>query len=265
MNTFVFDIETVPDIEGGKRLFGLEGLSDDDVAHAMYQIRRQETGGSDFLRHHLHRIVCISAVLRTRDGFKVWSLGDEKSDERDLITRFFAGIERYNPTLVSWNGGGFDLPVLHYRAMLHGITAGKYWDQGEDDRDFKFNNYISRYHSRHTDLMDLLSLYQARAAQPLDQIASLLGFPGKMGMSGAKVWDAYLAGDIAGIRNYCETDVLNTWLVYLRFQLMRGNILMPAYEEEVELVKQTLQKEGKPHFTEFLEAWAKNTPKPVAP
>ncbi len=253
--TFVFDIETVPDIEGGKRIYGLEGLSDKDVANAMFNIRRQETNGSDFLRHHLQKVVCISAVLRTREGLKVWSLGEENSDEAEIISRFYKGIERYIPTLVSWNGSGFDLPVLHYRALKHGISAPRYWDLGEDDRDFKFNNYLNRFHTRHIDLMDMLSMYQARAVQPLDQIASLLGFPGKMGMSGAKVWDNYQAGDIAGIRNYCETDVLNTWLVYLRFQLMRGQLDQCAYEEEIELVKMVLQKDNKPHFDEFLQAW----------
>ena len=157
------------------------------------------------------------------------------------------------------SSGGFDLPVLHYRALKHGIAAPRYWDQGEDDREFKFNNYISRFHSRHTDLMDLIAGYQARAVQPLDQIATLLGFPGKMGMSGAKVWDAYLDGDLAGIRNYCETDVLNTWLVYLRFQLMRGHLDTGAYEQELELTRQLLQNESKPHFTEFLDAWQQNS------
>lgn len=258
-NIFVFDIETVPDIEGGRRIYGLDGLDDRDAANAMFNLRRQETGGSDFLRHHLQRIVCISAVLRTREGLKVWSLGDENSDEKDLIQRFYSGIERYLPTLVSWNGSGFDLPVLHYRALRHGVSAPRYWDQGEDDRDFKFNNYISRFHLRHTDLMDVLAGYQPRAAQPLDQVACLLGFPGKMGMSGAKVWDAFLDGDIAGIRNYCETDVLNTWLVYLRFQLMRGHLDPASYEAELELTRALLTKEGKPHFTEFLEAWAQNS------
>jgi predicted PolB exonuclease-like 3'-5' exonuclease len=258
-NIFVFDIETVPDVEGARRIHGLEGLSDHDTANALFALRRQETGGSDFLRHHLQRVVCISVALRTRDGLRVWSLGDENSDEKDIITRFFTGIDRYLPTLVSWNGGGFDLPVLHYRALKHGIAAPRYWDQGEDDREFKFNNYLSRFHSRHTDLMDLIAGYQARAVQPLDQIATLLGFPGKMGMSGAKVWDAYLDGDLAGIRNYCETDVLNTWLVYLRFQLMRGHLDAGAYEQELELTRQLLQKENKPHFTEFLDAWQKNS------
>ena len=256
-NTFVFDIETIPDTEGGRRLYGLDGLDDKDTANAMFNLRRQETGGSDFLRHHVQRVVCISAVLRTRDSLKVWSLGDENSDEKDLITRFFNGIERYMPTLVSWNGGGFDLPVLHYRALRHGVSAPRYWDMGEDDRDFKFNNYISRYHLRHIDLMDILSSYQPRATQPLDQIASLLGFPGKMGMSGAKVWDAYLDGDIAGIRNYCETDVLNTWLVYLRFQLLRGHLDATTHDAELELTRQLLRREAKPHLAEFLATWEK--------
>ncbi|MCC2637693.1 MAG: 3-5 exonuclease [Moraxellaceae bacterium] len=262
-NIFVFDIETVPDIEGAQRIYGLQGLNDKDTANALFNIRRQETGGSDFLRHHLQRVVCISAVLRTREGLKVWSLGEESASEKELVTRFFSGIERYTPTLVSWNGSGFDLPVLHYRALKHGISAPRYWDLGEDDREFKYNNYLGRFHLRHTDLMDILAMYQPRAAQPLDQIASLLGFPGKMGMSGAKVWDAYQAGDLAGIRNYCETDVLNTWLVYLRFQLMRGLLDAAAYEAELELTRALLQREAKPHFLEFLDAWGGKAQAPL--
>jgi predicted PolB exonuclease-like 3'-5' exonuclease len=74
-------------------------------------------------------------------------------------------------------------------------------------------------------------------------------------MSGAKVWDNYLAGDIAGIRNYCETDVLNTYLVYLRFELMRGNLVQQAYAQECGRVRDMLAAENKPHLREFLEAW----------
>ena len=256
MNVLVFDIETVPDLEAGRRLYGLDGLSDEDVAKAMFHLRRQETGGSDFLKLHLHRVVAISAVLRSRDALKVWSLGEPQSDERELVQRFYDGIDKFTPTLVSWNGGGFDLPVLHYRALKHGISAPRYWDTGDDDRDFKWNNYLSRYHARHTDLMDVLSGYQARAVAPLDEVASMLGFPGKMGMSGAKVWDAFLAGGIADIRNYCETDVLNTYLVYLRFELMRGRLTPAEYHAECLQLRDYLKAENKPHFDEFLSAWA---------
>lgn len=254
MNVFVFDIETIPDVEGGRRVFGLEGLTDKDTVTAMESLRRQESG-SEFLRLPLHRIVAISAVFRTANTFRVWSLGDEGSSEKELIERFFAGIEKYTPTLVSWNGGGFDLPVLHYRAMLHGVTAARYWDQGENDREFKWNNYLSRYHQRHTDLMDLLAMYQGRAVAPLDQVASLLGFPGKMGMHGSKVYEAWVDGDIRGIRNYCETDVLNTFLVYLRFELMRGNLTREAHDAECTRVRDHLKASGQPHLVEFERHW----------
>ena len=103
------------------------------------------------------------------------------------MQRFFDGIEKYTPQLVSWNGSGFDLPVLHYRALVHGIPGCCYWDTGENDREFKFNNYLARFHARHTDLMDVLAGYQNRAWAPLDEIAQLCGLPGKLGMDGSQV------------------------------------------------------------------------------
>ena len=167
MNVFVFDIETIPDVDGGRRLHDLEGLSDAEVAKVMLHLRRQETGGSDFLRLHLQRIVAISAVFRGGDTLKVWSLGDVESGEKELIERFFDGIEKFTPTLVSWNGSGFDLPVLHYRGLLHGVTAARYWEMGDGDRDFKWNNYLSRFHWRHIDLMDVLAGFQPRGRASL--------------------------------------------------------------------------------------------------
>jgi predicted PolB exonuclease-like 3'-5' exonuclease len=256
MNIFVFDIETVPDVESGRRLYDLGDLSDADVGKAMFQQRAEETGGSEFLRHHLQRIVAISVVLRTPERFKVWSLGEPDAPEQELLTRFFDGIDRYLPTLVSWNGSGFDLPVIHYRSLLHGVAAPRYWDTGNDNRDFRWNNYLGRYHERHTDLMDVLSGYQPRAVARLDDIASMLGFPGKMGMHGAHVWDSFLAGDIAGIRNYCETDVLNTYLLYQRFELIRGRISRGQYDTACQQVRAELQAAGKPHLAEFLANWA---------
>jgi predicted PolB exonuclease-like 3'-5' exonuclease len=256
MNVLVFDIETIPDLDGGRRIYDLDGLSDKDTASALLNLRRQENG-TEFLRLHLHRIVAISVVLRSTQGIKVWSLGDEDSSEEELIERFYDGIDRFTPNLVSWNGGGFDLPVLHYRALKHGVQARRYWETGNEDSSFKWNNYLSRYHQRHLDLMDQLALFNARANAPLDQIATLLGFPGKMGMSGGKVFDAFQEGNLKGIRDYCETDVLNTWLVYLRFQLMRGELDPTGYEQELTLLQDYLKAEGHPHFLGFLEAWQK--------
>jgi len=257
--TLAFDIETVPDVAGLRRLYDVpEHLSDRDVAEMAFHRRRQATG-SDFLPLHLHRVVAIACALRERGGFTVWSLGASDDPEGALIQRFFEGVEKYTPQLVSWNGGGFDLPVLHYRSLLHGIQARRYWDLGEDDRDFRFNNYISRYHTRHLDLMDLLSLYQPRATAPLDEVAQLLGFPGKLGMGGSQVWEVYQRGDIGSIRSYCETDAANTYLVFLRFQLMRGALTAEAYDQEIELVRRTLARSSAQHWKEFLAAWHAST------
>jgi predicted PolB exonuclease-like 3'-5' exonuclease len=255
MNVLVFDIETIPDVDTGRRIYELGDLPDEDVARVMFNKRREQTGESEFLRHHLHRICAISVVLRQGSSVKVWSIGDENSDEAEIVQRFYDGIDKYTPTLVSWNGGGFDLPVLHYRALKLGVPAPRYWETGNDDQSFRWNNYLSRYHARHTDLMDVLSGYQPRAVAPLDEIAVMLGYPGKMGMSGAKVWDEYVAGNLSAIRDYCETDVLNTYLVYLRFELIRGNLSQQNWQTEHELLRTALQEENKPHLNEFLEAW----------
>ncbi len=256
MPVLVFDIETVPDTEGFARLQGVgDGMSPEQLAEMAFQQRRQITG-HDFLPLHLHRVVAIACALRDRDSFHVWSLGSAEDSEGELIRRFFDGVEKYSPQLVSWNGGGFDLPVLHYRALIHGVQASRYWEQGEDDREFKWNNYISRYHARHLDLMDLLALYQPRAYVPLDQIAQLIGFPGKLGMDGSKVWSAFHHGEIAKIRQYCETDVVNTYLVYLRFQQMRCQLSPDAYRQECARVREVLSATPEPHWQEFLTQWS---------
>jgi predicted PolB exonuclease-like 3'-5' exonuclease len=199
--------------------------------------------------------VAISCVLRQAGTLSVWSLGDLDSGEDELVRRFFDGIERHTPDLVSWNGGGFDLPVLHYRALKHGIVAQRYWENGQGDSSFRWNNYQSRYHERHTDLMDVLSGFQPRAKASLMDMAYLLGLPGKLGFSGAEVWPAYQAGDLQGIRRYCETDVLNTWLVFLRFQHMRGRIDTTELAEEHRRVRDLLAGSTEPHLAEFLAAW----------
>ena len=254
--TLIFDLETIPDADGLRRLNPEWGpdLSDTDVIQAALAAR-QESHGSDFLPLHLHKIVVIGCVFRDAQGFRVRTLGKPGDPEAVLLTAFFKTIGHYTPRLVSWNGSGFDLPVLHYRSLIHGVQAPRYWDTGEDDRDFKFNNYINRYHSRHIDLMDLLAKYNARANAPLDDLAKLCGFPGKLGMDGGQVWQAWSAGQTDEVRAYCETDVVNTWLVYCRFRFIRGELDRSANDSEVQLVREVLQASGAPHWEEYLRAW----------
>jgi predicted PolB exonuclease-like 3'-5' exonuclease len=257
-NVFAFDIETVPDVEFGRRLHGLEGLTDKQVGYVM-QTRQREQTGSEFLSLEQHRVVAISVAMRTREGFVAWSLGEAASTEAELVHRFFDGIERYSPTLVSWNGAAFDLPVLHYRALRHSVQAHRYWEMGEEDPAFRWNNYLSRFHWRHVDLMDVLAGFQGRGRVGLDKMAQLLGLPGKLGLSGEGVWDAFLEGRIEDIRHYCEIDVVNTYLVYLRFELMRGRLTHDEHERECALVRDWLGAAGKPHLGEFLKVWAAPT------
>ncbi|MBC5766185.1 3'-5' exonuclease [Ramlibacter sp. GTP1] len=231
----------------------------DNECFAAWQQERKDAGQSDFLPHYLQRVLVISCVFRNAEGLRVHSFVDRDGlSEGRIVQNFFKTIEQKTPQLVSWNGGGFDLPVLHYRGLRHGVVASKYWDMGEDDREYKYNNYISRYHNRHLDLMDLLAMYQPRANAPLDAMAKLCGFPGKLGMDGSQVWPAFLEGKLEDIRRYCETDVMNTYLVYCRFQKMRGGFTEAEYDQEVEFVKQALRDLSgtEPHWHEYLAAWA---------
>lgn len=254
MHVFAFDIETIPDVELGRRIYDLHDLTDKQVGYVMQTKRREETG-NEFLSLEQQRVVAISVGLRTRDTFKVWSLGEPNAPEAEIIQRFFDGIEKYTPDLVSWNGSGFDLPVLHYRALRHGIAAPRYWEVGDEDQSFRWNNYLNRFHWRHIDVMDVMSGYQGRGRASLQNVAMLLNLPGKLGMSGDKVWDSWLEGGIEHIRNYCETDVLNTFLVYLRFELMRGRLSREEYLAENQLIREYLVSNDKPHFKEFVAAW----------
>jgi 3'-5' exonuclease len=253
MSTLAFDIETVPDTALGRRLYGVADLDDEQVAKIMF-FKQKQARNSDFLPLPQHRIVVISAVLRDREGVRVFSLGKDLS-EQEIVQRFFDGLERYLPELVSWNGSGFDLPVLHYRALLHGVSSPTYWEIGDTNRDFRYNNYLGRFHWRHIDLMDVLSGYQPGGRSSLDQAAQLIGLPGKLGMSGDKVWSYYLEGRHAEIQDYCETDAVNTYLLYLRFQLIRGLLDEQRYAEEVALVRGKLERSEGAHWREFIEAW----------
>jgi predicted PolB exonuclease-like 3'-5' exonuclease len=247
-----FDIETIPDVAGIRKLHGLPAdLPDREVAEVAFQIRRTKTG-SDFLPPQLHRVVVVSCVLRSDEGLKVFSL---EGQEKDIIQRFYDGIEKFVPQLVSWNGGGFDLPVLNYRALIHGVAAPMFWETGDENRDFRYNNYVSRYHARHTDLMDVLAMYQPRNNAPLDEVAQLAGLPGKIGVGGAMVWETWLAGEFAKIRDYCEADTANTYLLFLRYQLLRGHFSRELHQKETEILRSYLKGLDKPHWREFLKLW----------
>lgn len=260
MKTLVFDIETIPDIASGRRLHGLDGdkVADEDVVRALEQLQYQKSGHI-FLPPYLQKIVVISVLFVSGSEITVKSLSGE---EANIVKDFFTGVEHYTPRLVSWNGNRFDLPVLHYRALLHGIGARRYWEIGDDDRDFRYNNYLSRFHWRHIDLMDVLAAYDARASAPLDAIAKMIGLPGKQGMRGDDVWNHFKAGKIRQICDYCEIDTVNTYLIYLRFEMMRGILSENEYYARCEALSQLMRQSDKQHLQDYAADWGQNTPAP---
>jgi 3'-5' exonuclease len=250
-----FDIETVPDCAGVRLLYGLpQELPDQEVAEIAFQ-KRRSAAGNDFLPPHLQRVVMISCVLRDADGVRVFSIGEPEAPEPAAIQRFFEGINKYVPQMVSWNGRGFDLPVLASRGLVHGVTAACFWDTGGENRDFRWSNYINRFHDRHVDLMDALSIYGGARGSPLHEVARLAGFPGKLGMEGGAVWESYQRGELGAIRDYCEADCANTYLLFLRFQLMRCAYSAERYAAECALLRALLEKRPEPHWREFLSLW----------
>ncbi len=254
----VFDIESIPDIAGLRKLRDDPQEATDEGVYSAWCEERQKDGKSDFMPLHLQRVLVISCVFRNAEGLRIHSFVDrDHQSEGKMIQQFYGAVEKHSPQLVSWNGGGFDLPVLHYRGLQHSVVANKYWDMGEDDREYKYNNYIGRYHTRHLDLMDLLAMYQPKNNAPLDAMAKLCGFPGKLGMDGSQVYPAFLQGKVEDIRRYCETDVMNTYLLYCRFQKMRGGLTEAEYEQEIAMVKHSLAQlaTSDPHWREYLAAW----------
>ena len=269
-NLFVFDIETVPDLDAGRRLLGLGGAPDEQVAEAMRAYHLEITDGrNDFLRQPFWKVVAISYVQATAEKaedahsdrrgqvryalHRVGSGGTVDSDEAELVDGFFKYVEQAAPRLVSFNGRTFDVPVLKYRAMVHGLSAPRFFDTSN-----KWENYTQRYaEGYHTDLLESLRDFGASAAVKLDEVCRTLSIPGKLGTAGEDVSGMFHRGEVQAIRDYCETDVLNTYLVFLRWELLRGTISRASHDASVHELASYLasEREQRPHLGEFLDAW----------
>ncbi len=256
----IFDIETLTDLKAGAHLYQLD-LPEDQVEQALIKLRRQEAA-TEFQRLPLHEISCISGLWIDQKGkMKLFSFSQENHSEAEILTKFISIFEKRNPTLVSWNGSQFDLPVILFRAMYHGLSAPSLFDQGEIDQQKRYNNYQNRYHQRHVDLMDILSMFNGRNFQKLDDIAQLLGFPGKRPDQGYHVPEYVKTQQWQKLTSYCEGDVLNTWLIYLRWLLLKGQINVSQHQQWLQSTIDYLQTQ--PQHETFLTLWqqyAQKTP-----
>lgn len=256
----VFDIETIPDVSASKRFYNVtdENLSKTALENLLAE-KRHEDLGHDFPRLPLHEIVCLSGLWVNTDTIKLFSLSQENHTETEILTKFIQSIEQHAPILVSWNGKAFDIPVLTYRAMLHKLVATRLFDQGILDQSARYDNYQNRYHQKHTDLMDVFARFNGKFFQKLDHIAKLFDLPGKQDDMGEKI-DGNAVKHLVETENwqaltsYCESDVLNTWLIYLRWQLLTGGLNHQQYDYWQQMTKTHLV-EIAPRQASFLDNW----------
>ena len=171
-------------------------------------------------QHIYHTIMCIGALVAHRESecWTVDALGaphvGERS-EKQLIRAFCDKVAEMSPQLVTFNGNSFDLPVLRYRAMIHGVPAPG----------LAARPYFNRYTEDAVDLCDILSSFAPHTKASLNELSKIMGMPGKPeGMDGNEVERYFLDGKIKQIAEYCETDVVNTYRVWLRYELFRGRL-----------------------------------------
>lgn len=217
----IFDCESVPDVQLIRQSdFGNQNkkMSDEELCFAFLEHYNKENN-TTFLPLPYHKIIAICAVLATEFGdfIKVDKLPGE--NEEELINNFFAMINKSKPKLVSFNGKGYDCPLLVLRAMKYELDASAYLDTRD-----KWNNYKTRFNEgRHCDLLESLTAFGQRGMR-LDLICKMLDFPGKYDVSGDDVARLYWAGELAKIEEYCESDVLNTYLLFINYELIKRNI-----------------------------------------
>jgi predicted PolB exonuclease-like 3'-5' exonuclease len=239
-HVIVWDLETAPDIAGYAAANSLIGKSDEVIREAL---------GNKFPKHIYHAIVCIGALVahKERDHWVVDALGAPHVGERpekELIASFVERIAQLRPQLVTFNGNTFDLPVLRYRAMIHAVAA-----PGLTARP-----YFNRYTEDALDLCDVLSSFAPHTKASLNELSRIMGLPGKPeSMDGTEVERYFLDGKIKEIADYCESDVVNTYRVWLRYELFRGNLCEMAFQASEtnlsEFVK--ARSNAKPHLIQL--------------
>jgi predicted PolB exonuclease-like 3'-5' exonuclease len=222
-SVIVWDLETVPDVSGFAAAKELVGKAEGEI---------REVLGDKFPKHIFHSIVCIGALIARRESnhWAVDALGAPHVGERtekQLISAFVDKIADLSPQLVTFNGNNFDLPVLRYRAMVNAVSA-----PGLSGRP-----YFNRYTEDALDLCDVLSSFSSGARATLNEISKIMGFAGKPNaIDGSQVEKYFRAGKVKEIADYCESDVVNTYRVWLRYELFRGRLNESEHEKSEQVL-----------------------------
>ena len=245
----IFDCETIPDLELAKQNYDVIQTDEILICEEIFDAQEEKTGSS-FLPIPYHKVVTISAVIAKDDGSFI-KVGTFNGDEEEIITEFFEFINKKKPKLISFNGRSFDMPMLLIRALKYNISIPAYFDNTD-----KWNNYRSRYsEDYHLDLMDVLGGYGAVRGLKLDTLAQMSGLPGKFDVHGDEVYKLYFDGEIRKIKEYCESDVLNTYWLWLKYEVLKGNLLKENYILFLNQMAKNLEenKSYTPVFREFIQ------------
>ena len=226
----VFDVETRVDKHLLNQVyFAGQGLSDTEAFERYREdlLRRRD---SDFFPITLHLPISI-AIGNVGDDYvlhSVESLALDGYSEEKLVREFWARSERFAGTLITFNGRRFDIPVLELTALRHGITAPVHF--GEESLARNRDSGV-----RHFDLFDYLTNYGAVSlAGGMDLLLKMIGMAGKTGMDGSMVQEYFEAGRLDEIHRYCRSDVVQTYFLFLRVALLRGEIGEEVYRAAAE-------------------------------
>jgi predicted PolB exonuclease-like 3'-5' exonuclease len=260
-NYLVFDIETRVDKDLVKEIYDPENDLTFDQAYdtARDQILERSGQQSDFFPIPFHIPIAIS-TLQTDENYRIRSLGclgADRFSEEELVSRFWQIFENVQ-TFVTFNGRGFDLPVLETRALKYGLALPRYFATGQSRSTYRGSRYSDAYH---IDLCDFLSNFGAAYRRSsLNLLAKLIGLPGKYTIEGEDVEYLYRLGRLKEINQYCVTDVLQTYFLFLRVELMRGKLDKSTYQEIVAAAREDLLQRanaaGSDNFLlDFLQRW----------
>lgn len=243
----IFDCETIPDIDLILQTF--ETSKEGELEIIQEALSHYETEkGSTFLPLPYHRLVALSAVIADEFGrfVKVGDFGEGSDEEESIIRHFFGFIEEKNPKLVSFNGRGFDMPMLLIRAMKYNISFPAWFDQNNPMLNkSKWENYRQRYAEHfHMDLLDSIGSFGAVRNLKLDTLCTMAGIPGKYDVSGDQVLNLYYDDKLDLIKEYCQSDVLNTYWLYLKYELLRGDLTLPDYYSFLQTMREKLPHLG---------------------